>query len=80
MIYLSYIVYNKAIKDNLIGSVLYLYKNEEEEKCHFWDLFPTFANPQTNLLNTHFYFDIVRSLNTKQLDNIFCIIWFIINQ
>jgi len=26
MIHLSYIVYNKSTKDNLIGSVLYFYK------------------------------------------------------
>jgi len=45
---LSYIVYNKSTKDNLIGSLIYFYKNEEE-KCHFRDLFPTFTNPQTNL-------------------------------
>jgi len=44
IMHMSYIVYNKSTKDNLIGSVLYFYENEEEEKCHFWDLFPTFTN------------------------------------
>ena len=32
----------QTIKDNLIGSLLYFYKNEEE-KCHFRDLFSTFT-------------------------------------
>jgi len=41
---LSYIVYNKSTKDNLIGSLFYFNKSEEEEKCQFWDLFPTFTN------------------------------------
>jgi len=30
--HLSYIVYNKSTKDNLIRYLLYLNKNEEEEK------------------------------------------------
>jgi len=29
---LSYIVYNKSTKDNLIGSLLYFYKNKQEEQ------------------------------------------------
>jgi len=36
----------------------YIFIEMKSEKCHFWDLFPTFTNPQTNLWNTHFYFDI----------------------
>jgi len=32
---LSYVVYNKSTKDNLIGSVLYLYKNKEEKMLLF---------------------------------------------
>jgi len=39
----------QPIKDSLIGSLLYFYQSEEEEKCQFWDLFPTFINPQINL-------------------------------
>jgi len=49
---LSYIVHEvhvKPIKDNLIESPLYFYKNEKEEKCRFWDLFPIYVIPQTNL-------------------------------
>jgi len=33
-------------------------------------LSPTFANPITNFNETHFYFDIDRFLNTKQLVDI----------
>jgi len=36
----------QTIKDYLIGFLLYFYKNKEEEKCHFFDLFPTFTNPR----------------------------------
>jgi len=36
----------QTIKDYLIGYLIYLYKNKEEEKCHFCDLFPTFTNPK----------------------------------
>jgi len=53
------------------ASLLYFYKNEKEKKCCFWDLFPTFIIPQTNLKNTHFYFESVWFVNTKHLDNTF---------
>jgi len=41
------------------------------KKCLCWDLFPTFTKPQTNLKNTHFYFDIDRSQNKKRLNDTF---------
>jgi len=56
---LSYEVHDKYTKDNLIRVLLHFYKNEEEEKCRFWDLSPNFTNRQTNLKNTHFYFESV---------------------
>jgi len=75
---LSYILRVKQIKDNLIGPLLYFHKNEKEEKCRFWDLSPTFLISQTNLFNTHFLplkvLNIVCSLNTKHLDDTFCLI------
>jgi len=42
----TFVLYSacQTIKDILIGSLLYFNKNEEEEKCHFRDLFPTFTN------------------------------------
>jgi len=50
MMRLSYKVYNKSTKDNLIGSVLYFNKNEKEEKSHFCDLFPTFYKPPNKFI------------------------------
>jgi len=46
MIHLSYIVYNKPIKDNLIGSVLYLYKNEKEKSVTFGICFKLLQTPK----------------------------------
>jgi len=65
MIYFVLYTTCQPIKDNLIGSLLYFNKNEEEEECCFWDLTPTFTNTLTNLLNAHFFFYIFsfRSLN-----------------
>jgi len=41
----SYIVYNKPIKDNRIGSVVYFYENEKEKNVTFGICF--------QLLQTH---------------------------
>jgi len=45
-LYNTFVLYNtwQTIKDGLIGSISYFKKSEEEEKCQFWDLFPTFTN------------------------------------
>jgi len=52
----TFVLYStcQTIKDGLIGSLLFFYKSEDEEKCQFWDLFSTFIISQTNLKNTHF--------------------------
>jgi len=44
----TFFLYSLKNKDSLVEPLLYLYKNEEE-KCCFWDLTPTFTNLQTNL-------------------------------
>jgi len=41
----------------------------KKKKFHFWDLFPTFINPQANLKNTHFLLLVCFALIVLKIQN-----------
>jgi len=47
----------------------YIFIKMKKKKCHFWDLLPTFINPQTNLKNTHFLLLVCSTLIVLKTQN-----------